>query len=82
LQDFGEFSQSSQIGPHLVHPLSASPIAAAQKIKTTRRNIIHPARTARIIGGEVRHFQAGAKPETKDGFSVSMRQNDAGNIRQ
>jgi hypothetical protein len=39
LQDFG--SQSSQIGPHLVQPLSRRPIAITLKISANRLNIIH-----------------------------------------
>jgi hypothetical protein len=39
LQDFG--SQSSQIGPHLVQPLSRRPIAITLKISANRLNIVH-----------------------------------------
>jgi hypothetical protein len=40
LQDLGECSQSSQIGPHFVHPLSAAPMAITLKINTKRLNIV------------------------------------------
>jgi hypothetical protein len=40
LQDFGECSQSSQIGPHLVQPLSAAPMAITLKISIKRLNIV------------------------------------------
>ncbi|WP_212462848.1 hypothetical protein, partial [Bradyrhizobium manausense] len=59
LQDFGDCIQSSQIGPHLVQPLSARPNAPRQKTKTIRRNITHPALRRGIIKGELGHFQAG-----------------------
>jgi uncharacterized protein (TIGR00369 family) len=42
LQDCGECSQSSQIGPHLVQPLSARPIAITLKISAHRLNIVDP----------------------------------------
>src|SRR5258708_38689598 len=40
LQDFGDCIQSSQIGPHLVQPLRARPIATTLKISTHRRNMV------------------------------------------
>jgi uncharacterized protein (TIGR00369 family) len=39
LQDFGDCIQSSQIGPHLVQPLSRSPRATTLKISAKRLNI-------------------------------------------
>jgi hypothetical protein len=42
LQDFGDCIQSSQIGPHLVQPFKARPIAITLKIRTTRRNMNVP----------------------------------------
>jgi uncharacterized protein (TIGR00369 family) len=40
LQDFGECSQSSQIGPHFVHPLSVKPTATTPRISANRLNMI------------------------------------------
>src|SRR3954451_24468691 len=41
LQDFGDCIQSSQIGPHLVQPLRARPMATTLKISTNRLNMTH-----------------------------------------
>jgi hypothetical protein len=42
LQDFGDCTQSSQIGPHLVQPLRARPIATTLKINANRLNMADP----------------------------------------
>src|SRR6478672_7972030 len=39
LQDLGDCTQSSQIGPHLVQPLSARPIETTLTSRTHRRNM-------------------------------------------
>jgi hypothetical protein len=39
LQDFGDRNQSSQRGPHLVQPFSATPSVARQNITANLRNI-------------------------------------------
>jgi hypothetical protein len=39
LQDFGDCTQSSQIGPHLVQPLRARPSAITLKISINRLNM-------------------------------------------
>jgi len=42
LQDFGDCTQSSQIGPHLVQPLSASPTAITLPSIINLRNMDVP----------------------------------------
>jgi hypothetical protein len=42
LQDFGDCIQSSQIGPHLVQPFKARPIAIMLKISTNRLDMAAP----------------------------------------
>jgi hypothetical protein len=59
LQDFCDESQSSQIGPHLVQPLSIEARAAALKIIAKRFNISTCPSTFRIIKWATRDFQAG-----------------------
>src|SRR6476660_2865685 len=39
LQDLGDCTQSSQIGPHLVQPLSARPIETTLTSRTDRRDM-------------------------------------------
>jgi hypothetical protein len=39
LQDFGDCIQSSQIGPHLVQPLTARPMAITPRISVNRLNM-------------------------------------------
>jgi hypothetical protein len=60
LQDFGACVQSSQIGPHLVQPFSASPKAITPDINN-RRSIIDPVPAPRPDHGpQACHFQAEA----------------------
>jgi uncharacterized protein (TIGR00369 family) len=60
LQDFCDGIQSSQIGPHLVQPLSARPTATTLKITANRLNILCVSGDLPIIRPEVWHFQAAA----------------------
>src|SRR5229473_900221 len=41
LQDFGDCSQSSQIGPHLLQPLSTGPMATMLKINARLNFVDH-----------------------------------------
>jgi uncharacterized protein (TIGR00369 family) len=59
LQEFGECIQSSQIGPHLVQPLSISPSVTTLNTSAKRLNMATRSRNALIIRPQVRHFQAG-----------------------
>jgi hypothetical protein len=59
LQDFGDCTQSSQIGPHLVQPLRARPMATTLKINAKRLNMADPLPASLIIRPQVGHFQAG-----------------------
>jgi hypothetical protein len=57
LQDFGDCSQSSQIGPHLVQPLSVTLSATTPKINADSLNMLtHSPRG--YIRPQVWHFQA------------------------
>src|SRR5258708_40064701 len=58
LQAFGDCTQSSQIGPHLVQPLRARPSASTLKISINRLNMVDPLPAPRILRPQVRHFQA------------------------
>jgi hypothetical protein len=42
LQDFGDCIQSSQIGPHLVQPLTAIPMAITPRITIHRLSMADP----------------------------------------
>jgi hypothetical protein len=59
LQDFGDCIQSSQIGPHLVQPLRARPMAITPRIKANRLNLVEPFPMECIIRRETGRFQAG-----------------------
>jgi uncharacterized protein (TIGR00369 family) len=50
LQDFGDCIQSSQIGPHLVQPLSARPKATTLQISTHRLNMVRKLPTVLSYG--------------------------------
>src|SRR5258708_32696244 len=58
LQDFGDCIQSSQIGPHLVQPLRARPMATTPKISANRLNMADLFPMERIIRPRARHYQA------------------------
>ncbi|WP_229200321.1 hypothetical protein, partial [Bradyrhizobium acaciae] len=50
MQDFGDWAQSSQIGPHRVQPLSTSPIAITPPSNINLRNMYAPPHEERAIG--------------------------------
>jgi uncharacterized protein (TIGR00369 family) len=60
LQDFGDCVQSSQIGPHLVQPSSASAMAITLDINSSRRISANLSPKRWDHGPQVRHFQAKA----------------------
>jgi hypothetical protein len=61
LQDFGACVQSSQIGPHLVQPSSASPMAIRLDISSNRRSMNGHSPRERDDGPQGRLFQAAAR---------------------
>jgi uncharacterized protein (TIGR00369 family) len=62
LQAFGDCSQSSQIGPHLVQPLRSKPIAMTLKTIAKRLNMACPTRYRRTLRARSRRFQATGLP--------------------
>jgi hypothetical protein len=58
LQAFGDCSQSSQIGPHLVQPLRRRPSAITPIAMQQRRTITHLTGYGAILPGQSGRFQA------------------------
>ena len=82
LQDFGDCSQSSQIGPHLVQPLSARPMATTPKINANRLNMIAPLPHAPSYGPKSGIFKPRrARVQMSAGMPARMRPIQARNQR-
>jgi hypothetical protein len=60
LQAFGDCIQSSQIGPHLVQPLSSRPTAITPNKIATRLNMTAPLDTGRHIKRPIAAFSSHA----------------------
>lgn len=61
MQDFGDWIQSSQIGPHRVQPASASPTAITPPSNTNLRNMDAPTTDEGQLGAKTGAFSSRAR---------------------